>query len=132
MTALGGLTYDIRDPSTHKIACYFELDIYDLLCTMAHKPDFVDEDAIMLDKQKALPRDTKVQDYYFRNLELIPGFPFREFQGASAFKDNADTPNTLHHNVTKRFLDFIKRAPPEIRTNVFAQIPTKRVAEDDD
>ncbi|KAF7893931.1 hypothetical protein EAF00_007445 [Botryotinia globosa] len=132
MTALGGLTYDIWDPVTHKTACYFELDMYDLLLTVAYKPDFIDEDAIMLDKQRALPRDTKDQDYYFRNLELMPGFPFQEFQSASAFKDHADTPNTSHRNVTKRFLDFIKRAPPEIRANIFAQIPTKRVAEDED
>ncbi|KAF7918572.1 hypothetical protein BELL_0210g00120 [Botrytis elliptica] len=132
MNPLVGLTYDIWDPVTHKTACYFELDMYDLLCTVAYKPDFIDEDAIMSDKQKALPRDAKDQDYYFRSLELIPGFPFWEFQGASAIKDNPDTPNTLHHNVTKRFLDFIKRAPPEIRTNIFAQIPSKRVAEVDD
>lgn len=31
-----------------------------------------------------------------------------------------------------RYLDFIKHAPPEIRRNIFSQIPTKRVAEDDD
>ncbi|TGO29542.1 hypothetical protein BPAE_0014g00940 [Botrytis paeoniae] len=132
MTALGGLTYDIRDPSTHKTACYFEIDMYDLLFTVAHRPDLVDEDATMLDKQKALLRDTKDQDYYFRSLELIPGFPFLEFQGASVFKDNADTPNISHHSITQSFLESIKLAPPEIRTNIFAQIPTKRVVEDDD
>ncbi|TGO35096.1 hypothetical protein BHYA_0170g00080 [Botrytis hyacinthi] len=106
--------------------------MYDLLLTVAHKPDFLGEDAIVLGKQKVPLRDTKDQDYYFQNLELMPGFPFQEFQGASAIKDNPDTPDKLHHNVTKRCLDFIKRAPPEIRRNIFAQIPTKRVAEDND
>ncbi|KAF7956108.1 hypothetical protein EAE96_005028 [Botrytis aclada] len=132
MNALGGLSYDITHPSTHKNACWFEIDMYDPLSTMAQQPDFVNEDAIMLDKQNTLARDTKDQDYYFRSLELIPGFPFHEFQGATAFQKKVDIPDTLHHNVTKRFLDFIKRAPPEIRTNIFAQIPTKRVAEDSD
>ncbi|TGO54615.1 hypothetical protein BCON_0104g00120 [Botryotinia convoluta] len=125
------LSFDITDLRTRTIARYIARGFYDLILTVEHRPDFMDEDATMLDKQKAHPRDTKDQDYYFRSLELIPGFPFREFQGASAFKDNADTPNISHHSITQSFLESIKLAPPEIRTNIFAQIPTKRVAEDD-
>ncbi|ATZ50672.1 hypothetical protein BCIN_06g01650 [Botrytis cinerea B05.10] len=79
---------------------------------MALKPDFLDEDAVIL--------------------ELIPGFPSQEFDGTSAFQNNADILDILHHNVSKRFLDFIKRTSPEIRTNILAQIPTRRVAEHND
>lgn len=86
MTAFGRLTYDITDPLTHKAAAYFALEIYEPLFTMALKPDFLDENAIMLDEQKTLTRDTKVQDYHFQSFELIPGFPFQEFDGTSAFQ----------------------------------------------
>ncbi|KAF7887990.1 uncharacterized protein EAF01_011144 [Botrytis porri] len=132
MTALGGLTYDIRDPWTHTTARYIARGFYDLPFTLKHRPAFMNENAILFDEEKALFRDTKDRDYYFRSLELIPGFPLREFQGASTFKDNADNPNTSHHSITQSLLESIKLAPPEIRTNIFTQIPTKRVAGDDD
>ncbi|TGO83607.1 hypothetical protein BPOR_0620g00050 [Botrytis porri] len=102
MTALGGLTYDIRDPWTHTTARYIARGFYDLPFTLKHRPAFMNENAILFDEEKALFRDTKDRDYYFRSLELIPGFPLREFQGASTFKDNADNPNTSHHSITQR------------------------------
>ncbi|TEY70275.1 hypothetical protein BOTCAL_0108g00310 [Botryotinia calthae] len=82
MAVLGGLTYDITDPLTHKAAGYFALEIYEPLFTMAHKTDFLDEDAIIL--------------------ELIPGIPFQEFDGTSAFQNNVDVLDILHHNVTSK------------------------------
>ncbi|CAD6446091.1 7c83dd1c-aa6f-426b-80d9-aa673e025e7e [Sclerotinia trifoliorum] len=95
--------------------------------------DFVDEETIMPNKQKAPRRDMNDQNFHFRGSDLIPGFPFWEFRGAPRnSKDITNVPNTTYHKVEQSFLDLIKRAPSEIRAHIFAQIPCGRMAKDSD
>ncbi|KAI9640026.1 hypothetical protein NHQ30_011588 [Ciborinia camelliae] len=99
----------------------------------ATTPQPFEENLTMSNTQQPLPRDANDKDYYFRGLNLIPGFPFWEFRGApQKVNDNADVDITPHHTVTHSFLDLIKNLPPEICTHIFAQIPQKRSAEDSD
>ncbi|ESZ94840.1 hypothetical protein SBOR_4800 [Sclerotinia borealis F-4128] len=106
---------------------------FDLLPPLIPAPqDFVGGDTMVPNKQDALLPAENDEDHYFRGLELIPGFPFWEFRGAPQNGNNGmDSNTTFYHTVTHSFLDLIKNAPPEIRTHIFAQIATKRVAEDD-
>ncbi|KAJ8058895.1 hypothetical protein OCU04_011879 [Sclerotinia nivalis] len=119
---------------TQRVARNFMQGIFDFLPHPFIAPQgFVDEETIMPDRQKAPRRDVNARNFYFRGPDLIPGFPFWEFRGAPRnSKDITNVPNTSYHKITQSFLDLIKRAPPEIRTHIFAQIPVKRVAEDSD